>query len=181
MKIVSGFLVATLALTLAATGCRKKEEQIVPKAPLQQSPMAVPLQEPMQAPMAASPHGTAPKVEKSVVVPDAVKGKWSKVTLILEDKETKKSSEYTITIKSDFKVPNTDLTINVGEFLPDFRMNESTLTSGSNEPNNPAVQVEVFEKGQSIFKGWLFAKFPTMHPLEHQKYSLLLKEGVKKS
>ncbi|MCC6347070.1 MAG: DUF2155 domain-containing protein [Nitrospirales bacterium] len=181
MKIFSGFLVVSLALVLVAGGCKKKEEQVVPKTPLQQSPMAVPLQEPMHAPMAASPHGAAPKVEKSVVVPDAVKGKWDKVKLVLEDKETQKSSEYTVKIKSDFKVPNTGLSINVGEFLPDFKMSESTLTSGSNEPNNPALQVEVFENGKSIFKGWLFAKFPAMHPLEHQKYGLLLKEGVKKS
>ena len=56
----------------------------------------------------------------------------------------------------------------------------SIITSGSNEPVNPAVRVEIFEKGQSILKGWLFSKMPDIHPFESDKYGLVLKEGVKK-
>jgi hypothetical protein len=56
----------------------------------------------------------------------------------------------------------------------------SNITSGSNDPVNPAVRVEIFEKGKSIFKGWLFAKMPEIHPFENDKYGLLLKEGVRK-
>jgi hypothetical protein len=84
-----------------------------------------------------------------------------------------------VNIGSEFKVPNTNLRIVVGEFLPDFRMDDATITSASDMPNNPAVRVEVFENGKSIFKGWLYSKFPTIHPFEHEKYGLTLKEGIK--
>lgn len=164
-------------LTVSAGACKKKEEQPVPKTPMQ-APMSTPMQSPMQAPM--SPHGnTGPRIEKSVVVPPSVKGKWSKVKFVFEDKTTKKTSEYTVNIGSEFKIPNTNLKIVVGEFLPDFKMDESTITSASDLPNNPAVRVEIFENGKSIFKGWLYSKFPTIHPFEHEKYGLILKEGIK--
>jgi hypothetical protein len=163
-----------LVLSVIVVGCKKKEEQPVPKTPMQQAPMSTPMQTSM------SPHGTAgPKVEKKILVPDSVKAKWNKVKFIIEDKASKKSSEYTVNIGSEFKVPNTNLKIVVGEFLPDFRMDEATITSASDLPNNPAVRVEVFENGKTIFKGWLYSKFPTIHPFEHEKYGLTLKEGIK--
>ena len=127
-----------------------------------------------------------PKGETSTNIPSAVKGKWKSVVLVVEDKTAKKSSEYTVNLNSDFKIPNSNLKISVGDFLPDFRMNGLEITSVSNEPNNPAVGVKVFEGGKQIFPapgkkwGWLYAKFPTMHPFEHAKYKISLKEGVKK-
>lgn len=176
MKRFGMTIVVGLALSMIAFGCKKKEEQPVPKMPAQQQQQ--PMSAPMQTPM--SPHGPAgPKVEKKILVPDSVKAKWNKVKVVFEDKTSKKSSEYTVNLGSEFKVPNTNLKIVVGEFLPDFRMDESTITSASDMPNNPAVRVEVFENGKSIFKGWLYSKFPAIHPFEHQKYGIILKEGVK--
>lgn len=163
-----------LVLSAIVVGCKKKEEQPTPKAPIEQAPISVPMQPSM------APHGTVGlKVEKKILVPDSVKSKWNKVKLAIEEKASKKSSEYIVNIGSEFKVPNTNLRIVVGEFLPDFRMDEATITSASDMPNNPAVRVEVFENGKRIFKGWLYSKFPTIHPFEHEKYSLTLKEGIK--
>lgn len=125
------------------------------------------------------PGGTGPKAEKAVVIPDEVKGKWSKVILVVQDKATKKSSEYTIKLGSEFEIPGSGLKVAVGEFLPEFIMSKSKITSASNEPKNPAVRIEVFESSKSIFKGWLYSKYPTVHPFEHSKYTLNLKDGVK--
>jgi hypothetical protein len=189
-------LVCLLSVAILGLGCKKKEEQAIPRAPVTpQAPEQTPqtpgqppqaMQQPAQQPQAqkqpgqAAPHGTmAPKTEKSVVVPDDVKKKWNKVKLVLEDKNTKKTTEYAIKLGSDFEFPGTDLKVSVGEFLPDFRMDEGSITSASSEPNNPAVRVEVFEKGKSVFKGWLYVKFPAVHPFEHQRYNITFKEAVK--
>lgn len=171
-------LAVTLGLVLAvsASACKKKEEQPVPKTPAE-APMSMPMQQPTMQPM--SPHGDTAKPEKQIVVPANVKGKWNKVKLVFMDKASKKSSEYVVNVGSELKIPNTNLKIVVGEFLPDFRMTETEITSSSDVPNNPAVRIEVFEDGRSIFKGWLYAKFPTIHPFEHEKYGLILKEGIK--
>jgi len=169
MKAVMKILAVGFAVTMVATGCKKKEEKPVAQAP---APA-------MEAPGAPAPDVMVPK-ETTLVVPETVKGKWSKVKLVLQDKTAQKSTEYLINIGSEFNVPDTKLKIVVGEFLPDFRMDGAIITSGSNEPNNPAVKIEVLENGKSIFKGWLYAKFPAIHPFEHERYGLTLKEGVRK-
>ncbi len=124
--------------------------------------------------------GMGTKGELKVAVPDNVKGKWKAVTLIVEDKSTKKRQEFTVNLHSDLKIPNSALKVVIGDFLPEFRMGADAITSASNEPNNPAVKVKVYEGDKEIFKGWLYSRFPTIHPFEHPKFSLTLKEGIKK-
>jgi hypothetical protein len=120
------------------------------------------------------------------MVPDSVKGQWSGATLVIEDKESKTKKEYKVKLNSDFTIPNTNLKIHVGAFLPDFKMDGQNLTSGSNQPNNPALSIKVLENDKQIFPapgrqwGWLFAKVPSIHPFEHPRYGITLKEGVRK-
>jgi hypothetical protein len=188
----------SLLLAFSISACKKKEPQKpVPQVPIQTAPQA-PMQPPPQMPMQPAPQmpmqpapqmpmqRAMPMGQTKVVLPDSVKGKWSAVKLIVEDKVTKESKEYAVNLNSDLKIPNSNLKIHVGEFLPDFKMNGLTLTSASNEPKNPAVAVRVVEGDKQIFPtpgkkwGWLFAKMPSIHPLMHPKYSIMLKEGVPK-
>ncbi len=189
-------LAVTLCLLLAVSvsACKKKEAQPpVPQTPGPMAPGQMPPGPMMQGP--GSPGGQQqapalgvmmPRGKAQVVVPDSVKGKWSAVKIIVEDKIAKKRQEYTVNLGSDFNVPNSNIKISVGEFLPDFKMEGLTLTSVSNKPNNPALGIRVFENNKQIFPapgkqwGWLFEKIPTIHPFEHPKYSIILKEGVKK-
>lgn len=170
-----------LVFSFGLVACKKKEQ----KQPVPQSPMMAPggqMQPGGQMPPGQGPAGkiTVPKGDLKVVVPDSVKGKWSAVKLVVEDKASKKQQEYTVKLNSELKIPNSDLKIAVGDFLPEFRMTADTITSTSNTPNNPAVRIQVYEGSKEIFKGWLYSKFPTIHPFEHPKYGLILKEGLKK-
>jgi len=162
----------SLSLLVAMGACKKKEEAPVPQTgmPGQGAP----------GQPGGRPNIVVPKGEKTVVVPDTVKGKWKAVVLVVTDKKTNKQQEFTVNLNSDLKIPNSDLKVSVGEFLPDFRMEGLTLTSASNDLNNPAVGVQVSEGGKEIFKGWLYSKFPTMHPFEHPNFGINLKDGVKK-
>ncbi len=194
-----------LCLLMTVGACQKKEEQPVPQsgAPGQeQLPPGHPTMPPQGMPQQGMPQqgmppqgmpqqGTQPNIivpkgEISVAVPDSVQGKWKAVVLTVENKETKKMADYTVNLHSDFKVPNSDLKITVGDFLPDFRMEGLKVTSASNAPNNPAVGIRVTEGGKQIFPapgkkwGWLYTKFPTMHPFEHPKYAIVLKSVVSK-
>jgi hypothetical protein len=195
-------VLSCLVLVASLCACKKKEEKPIPQAPMQPFPQAAPMQ-PQQAPMQPGPiqspqmpmqqapqspmgNMNMPTIKTKVVVPESVKGKWSAVIIIVEDKDAKTSKEYTINLNSDFKIPNSDLKIHVGDFLPDFKMQAGILTSSSNTPNNPAVGVRVLEGGKQIFPapgkqwGWLFAKMPNVHPLRHPKYNINLKEGIPK-
>jgi len=193
-------IMVSLVFAFSIGACKKKEsEKPLPQVPAQSGPQGTTQLPPMpmqpapqmpQMPLQTAPQSPMQKPmkigETKVIIPASVKGKWSAVKLIVEDKAKKESKEYTINLNSDFKVPDSNLKIHVGDFLPDFRMSGVTLTSSSNEPNNPAVAVRVLEGNKQIFPapgrkwGWLFAKMPSVHPLTHPKYAIHLKEGIPK-
>lgn len=192
--------VACFALVFSAYACKKKEEQpplpqvqtpvapgpIIPPDQMPPSQMPPSQVSPGRMPMGQMPPGMMQRGQAKVVVPDAVKGKWSAVRIIIEDKSSKTKQEFTVKLNSDFSIPDSSLKIRVGDFLPDFRMDGVNLTSGSNEPKNPALGIKVFDKDKQIFPapgkqwGWLFAKVPSIHAFEHQKYGIVLKDGVRK-
>lgn len=188
--LAMAFCIVLAVSVISVSACKKKEPQKpVPQVPLQPVPQTpigpvpqMPVQPSPQAPMPM----TVPMGQTKVVVPDSVKGKWSAVKIIVEDKITKESREYTVNLDSDFKIPNSNLKVHVGDFLPDFKMDGFTLTSASNDPSNPAVGIRVWEGDKQIFPtpgknwGWLFSKMPSVHPLKHSRYSIVLKEGVPK-
>ena len=177
-------VVCSLSLLVAAGACKKKEEKPVPQTGMPGQGQGMPPGPQPVMPGQGGPQGqpniVVPKGEKTVVVPDSVKGKWKAVVLVVADKKSNKQQEFTVNINSDLKIPNSSLKVSVGEYLPDFRMEGLTLTSASNDPNNPAVGIKVSENGKEIFKGSLYSKFPTMHPFEHPNFSIILKDAVKK-
>ena len=51
--------------------------------------------------------------------------------------------------------------ISVRRFVPDFILGEGNeVQSRSEEPNNPAAQVEAWKGDERVFSGWVFAKYP---------------------
>ena len=115
-----------------------------------------------------------------LVVPDSVKDAWSGVKLSLENKSASKIEDIVINLNSEYKIAGSELKVMVGDFLPDFKMQGTVITSDSDNPNNPAVHVTVYEGEEEIFKGWLYSRFPAIHPFQHEVYGLTLMEGVKK-
>jgi len=136
---------------LALAGCTKKEEKNAVPSPPQQT-----------------------KQESQVIVPESVKGHWKAVKIAVLDKNSGKQAVYTVPVHSELHLPNSGLVLKVGAFLPHFVMEGTTLTSQSNEPKNPAVQIQIEEGGREIFKGWLFANFPTTHAFQHPQYGFTL-------
>ena len=134
------------------------------------------------SPVAALP-SDIPKIEGGgvTVLPDAVKGKWRAVRLILEDKTAQTSTEYVVPLNSRWAVPQTSLVVEVADFLPDFTIQGSVFTSVTPEPSNPAVKVTVLEGGKPVFDAWLFSLYPSVHPFTHPRYGLVLKEGISAS
>jgi len=173
MKKFTLLVAVLMMVAFTGAGC-KKQQPPPPQMPPQGSPG--------QPGMPGSPHGEAgaPPVEKKIIVPDAVKAGWKAVKVEVEFKEKKSKKVFTIPLNSEFKVPETDLTLKVGSFLPHFTMGADQITSNTNNPENPAAQLEVFQGGKEIFHGWLFSLHPTVHPFTHDKYGVALLEGVKK-
>ena len=172
MKKITLLVAVLMMVAFAGTGCKKKQPPAA-DAPPGRTRSA-------RHARRSARRGGAPPVEKKIVVPDAVKGAWKAVKVEVEFKEKKSKKAFTVPLNSEFKVPDTDLTLKVGNFLPHFTMAADQITSSSNNPENPAAQLEVFQGGKEVFHGWLFSKFPAVHPFTHDKYGVALLEGVKK-
>ena len=117
------------------------------------------------------PHPTGAK-EKAIVVPDEVKKKWKTVSLkfIADGKE----SPLTVKVGEMVNISGTTLSIKAEAFLPDYSIEMGRITTKSNEPKNPAVLVELFDKGKSIAKGWVFERLPDFNSYQHEKYRIVL-------
>ena len=167
-KLLAAVVIGSLIFTVAA--CKKKEEkpQLPPGHPSTEGGM----------PQTGMPD--MPKVDRKVVVPAEVKAKWKAVKLNIEDKTAKSTKEYTVAVGTELAVPNSKMKIKVLAFLPDFRMGEKDITSASDKPNNPAVQVSVTEAGKEEWKGWLYSMHPGIHPYAHERIAITLVGGVNK-
>jgi hypothetical protein len=119
------------------------------------------------------------KIERGVVVPDGVKGKWKAVKLLVKNKKDEERNEMkTITLGSSFELEDSGIRVTVGPFLPNFVMSKKAYTSSGNELTNPAVQLVVEQNGKTLYTGWAFAKYPTMYAFEHDVFALQLMDYI---
>jgi len=178
-------MVVMLSLTLVYfAGCKKEEQPPVPKVSAMPPGMGM-AQNEQPVPQG---HQMAPGGKLEVVVPANVKGKWDSVQLIVENKETKKTEEYTVKLNSEWIIPGSALKVSVGDFLPDFIMGEGKITSASANLNNPAVGIRITEGNKQLYPapgkkwGWLWSReeLRSAHLFAHPKYNIILKEPVKK-
>ena len=186
------YLGLILGLSLAlGYGCGKKEEgeqkpvvtQMPPSVeergmapmPESQAPGEVQQAQPMIPPVkgAMPPHPVGNQGKpKEIVVIDEVKKKWSTVNLLFI--ENGKEIPLTVKVGGKAGVPNTNLTVSVESFMPDYTISENNITTRSNEPNNPAVLLELFEGNKSLAKGWVFERFPDFNSYRHERYQMVL-------
>ena len=167
-KVLAVFVVVVLAFSFGA--CKKKEEK--PQMPAGHPPMEGGM------PPAGMPQ--VPKVERQVVVSKEVTEAWKAVKLAIENKPTKTIKEYTVNIGSQLAIPNTNMTVKVLAFLPDFKKTDKEFKSASNKPNMPAALIAVTENGKEIWNNWLFALQPGIHPFQHENVGIVLVGGVAK-
>ena len=191
------YLGLILGLSLAlGYGCGKKEEgeqkpvvtQMPPSveergvAPMPESqapgeiqqaqPMMQPQHPPVKGAMPPHPISENQGKPKEIVVKDEVRKKWSTVSLLFV--ENGKETPITVKIGEKIKIPNTNLTIAVESFLPDYTISGNNIATRSNEPNNPAVLVELLDGNKSLAKGWVFERLPDFNSYRHEKYQIVL-------
>ena len=90
---------------------------------------------------------------------------WSRASVVLEIRKPGEATGFkTVTVKVGERtaVDAPDVThVVVRRFVPDFVIGEGNqIQSRSEEPNNPAAQVEVWRGEERVFSSWIFAKFP---------------------
>lgn len=79
-----------------------------------------------------------------------------------------------VSIGGQQPVTATDLTISVLAYLPSFKINGNTVTSSSNNPDNPAVFVQLRNPQGKLAEGWVFQKLPQFDTFHSDKVTVTL-------
>ena len=117
-------------------------------------------------------------VPARVEVSNEILSAWKAIKVEVIDLVSAKATAYIVNIGGEQEFGDSGMKIKALNFLPAFQMNVPIITSRSNELENPAAQIEVYEGGDQIFKGWLFTLYTTTHAFTHSKYSITLLEGI---
>jgi hypothetical protein len=131
-----------------------------------------------QAGGATANGGAAAKAPTRLEVPPEVEKAWSGIRLRWKDLGSGKEGTLDVPLGDAKPLPDPDIVVRGDVFLPAFTMSGDAITSQGTEPQNPAARITVFEKGKEIFGGWIFTRFPDVHPFTHPKYQLRLEGGV---
>ena len=124
--------------------------------------------------------GGAGAVPTRLEVPPEVQAAYSGMRLRWKDKQSGKEGVVDVPLGGGVPLPDPTLVVRGDVYLPSFSMGGGAITSDGIEEQNPAARITVFEKGNPIFAGWIFTRFPDVHPFSHARYELRLEGGIKR-
>jgi cytochrome c biogenesis protein len=71
------------------------------------------------------------------------------------------------------RIPGTRHEVQFATFISDFSLGEGNrIFSRSDQPNNPAIQVNIYQNGKLSFNGWSFLNFPDFHGSKDDTYKI---------
>jgi hypothetical protein len=165
----------TLMLLLAACGGQPADEQ---SEVATDAVAEMPNDDVHSQAMSGAMGGPMGGVNTEINLPPEIAAAWTGVRVRLIDSESGESALYDVPLGTATPLGDSGLILTARNFVPDFVMDESGITSRSADPGNPAVQVLVTEDGAEDYEGWLFAAMPGIHPYPHARYQVLLVEGI---
>jgi hypothetical protein len=125
--------------------------------------------------------GAGSDVPTRLEVPPEVAKAYSGIKITWKDKADGKEGVIEVPLGGGTPLPDPSLVVRADVFLPAFTMGGGAITSEGVEPQNPAARITVFDKGKEIFGGWIFTRFPDVHPFVHPRFQLHLDGGVPKA
>lgn len=195
-RVVSNFrgvalIVSAFSLVFMLSGCggddgpkkaERSAEKPITSSEGQQLPQGHPeIKEGAVAPSAeaariAPPQHREIESVKEVRLEDEVKKKWTSANLGVTDNSTGQKVDITVKVGQKVKVDAVSFMMLVEAFVPDYTIYEDHIGSRSNEANNPAILVSLFDGDKQVARGWIFAELPTYNSYSHIRYSVVLKE-----
>ncbi len=111
---------------------------------------------------------------KEVRVSDEIKAKWNKVEIELTDMSSAEKKVLKLDVGKKVTIKGTNFKISAVVFVPHYVIYDDYIGSKSNEPNNPAVLMELSDGDKVVARGWIFKTFTTFNSFVHEKYSVAL-------
>jgi hypothetical protein len=120
----------------------------------------------------------SPGINAEITLDPAIADDWRAIRVKVVEPATSSETVHEVVIGEQAALGDTGLGLRVVTFIPDFVMGEDGITSRSADPLNPAARVIITEQGKDDFEGWLFGAMPEIHAFPHDRYQVLLVEGV---
>ena len=117
--------------------------------------------------------------DRTVTLDPELQVAWRAVRILVSDREDGRRDEFEVPLGGAELLGHSGLVLTAETFVPDFVMDEHGIRSRSTDPANPAVRVRISEDGSADFEGWLFAAMPETLPFQHERYEVLLVEGIR--
>jgi hypothetical protein len=117
-------------------------------------------------------------VPTKLVVPPEVTAAFEGVRIGWKDSQGGREGVIDVPLGGGAAIPGSDLEVRADVFLPSFTMTSEQITSSGVGEENPAARIAVLEGQNELFAGWIFKRFPDVHPFQHPRFSLRLEGGV---
>lgn len=117
-------------------------------------------------------------VPTKLVVPPEVTEAFEGVQIAWKDSGSGQAGVVDVPLGGAAPIPGSDLQIRADVFLPAFTMTSEEITSTGTALENPAARIAVLQGDNEVFAGWIFKRFPDVHPFQHPRISLSLEGGV---
>ena len=112
-------------------------------------------------------------VKTRLDIPADVKAKWKSVELSVAGKDIA-VRKLRIAVGGETGIDKSGLTVRVVAYVPAFQSDAGAVTSASNNPDNPAVLIQLADKGQVLSEGWVFQKLPDFNTYSSDKLQVQL-------
>ncbi len=114
------------------------------------------------------------KSARKLQLDDEVIAKWKVVNLEISDNTAGQKKAIKVNVGQKVSLKGDGLYLLVKAYVPDYALSEDAIVSRSNEPNNPAIQVELQEGDKVVSTGWIFEKLPDFNSYGDTRYGLVL-------
>ena len=165
-------LVIATALTVALAGCGSDPD------PVATDIQTMPDDDVHAGVMEAPPGGMMGGLNTEIDLDQQIADAWTGIRVHVIDTQSGEAQMFDIALSESTSLGDSGLTLSADTFVPDFVMDESGITSRSAETHNPAARVVISEEGMADYEGWLFAAMPEIHPFPHDRFQVLLVEGI---
>ncbi len=171
------FIVFASAIFLIFTGCDSKKKEAPAEA--QTGAPAQHQTKDVAESMAQAAHAVRPAT-REINVSDEVRNKWKEVQLQITDKSQQKTQLVTLEVGASVRLNDEGERLTVEIYIPDYAIAEKRIETRSNEPNNPAVLVNLTREGKVLNRGWVFMHLPEFNSFVHKRFHLVLAGPGKK-
>lgn len=122
--------------------------------------------------------GGATAMNREITLDESIRAAWTGIRVRVVERDTGAGSTFDVDLGADLRLGDSGLVLTAHDFVPDFVMDDNGITSRSADPANPAARVTLSEAGREPYTGWLFAAMPEIHPFPHERYRVVLVQGL---